>query len=197
MVGHQVWNLVKSSSCTKGMCVWPRKQPHMPGVWMGPSLIAPLESEYTMKSMGHCLTGLLGLALFAGLCWAPGHIQVQLSLWAGPSRCLKNRKRAPETLGSVLTGEPPALRKLGKRGSPRRLHNACSWARASESAASGDDWEAQRLGICLWLRVWSRGPGSSPTSVSLQGVCFSLCLCLCYSLSNKPLKNILKKETSN
>ena len=46
---------------------------------------------------------------------------------------------------------------------------------------SRDPWVAQRLGVCLWLRVCAWVWGSSPTSDSLQGVCFSLCLCLCLS----------------
>ena len=44
-----------------------------------------------------------------------------------------------------------------------------------------DAWVAQRLSICLWLRVWFSSPGSSPTLGSLQGTCFSLCLGLCLS----------------
>ena len=43
-------------------------------------------------------------------------------------------------------------------------------------------WVAQRLGVCLWLRAWSRDPGLSPTSGSLHGTCFCLCLCLSLSL---------------
>ena len=38
------------------------------------------------------------------------------------------------------------------------------------------------LNVCLGLKVWSWGPGSSPMSGSLHGACFSLRLYLCLSL---------------
>ena len=39
-------------------------------------------------------------------------------------------------------------------------------------------WVAQWLSICLWLKSRSWGPGTSSTSGSLRGACFSLCLSL-------------------
>ena len=42
---------------------------------------------------------------------------------------------------------------------------------------------AQRLSACLQPRVWSWSLGSSPTSGSRWGACFSLCLIFCLSLS--------------
>ena len=59
-------------------------------------------------------------------------------------------------------------------------------------------WVAQWLSICLWLRVWTWDPGSSPISSSLHGACFSLSLCLCLSLAvslmNKEIKVLKKKK---
>ena len=52
---------------------------------------------------------------------------------------------------------------------------------------------AQRLSTCPWLRVWSLVLGSSPTSGSLHGASFSLCLCLCHCLSWIKKWNLLKK----
>ena len=43
-------------------------------------------------------------------------------------------------------------------------------------------WVAQWLSIYLWLQLWPRILGLSPTSGSLHGACFFLCLCLCLSL---------------
>ena len=45
-----------------------------------------------------------------------------------------------------------------------------------------DAWVAQQLSVCLGLRARSSGLGWSPKSGSLQGACFSFCLCLCFSL---------------
>ena len=42
---------------------------------------------------------------------------------------------------------------------------------------------AQRFGAACSLGCDPGGPGSSPTSGSLRGACFSLSLCLCLSLS--------------
>ena len=47
-----------------------------------------------------------------------------------------------------------------------------------EDSTSQDAWVAQQLSVCLWLRVGSQHPGSSPTSGYLQGACFSLGLCV-------------------
>ena len=38
------------------------------------------------------------------------------------------------------------------------------------------------LSGCLRLRAWPKSPGMSPTSGSLHGAWFSLCLCLCLSV---------------
>ena len=55
---------------------------------------------------------------------------------------------------------------------------------------------AQWLSSCLWLRSWSRVLELSPTSGSLQGACFSLCLCYCFFLcvSHEKINKILKKK---
>ena len=49
----------------------------------------------------------------------------------------------------------------------------------SETYSDWDAWVAQPLSFCLWLRAWSRDPGSTPTLGFLLGAYFSLCLCLC------------------
>ena len=51
---------------------------------------------------------------------------------------------------------------------------------------SRDAWVAQRLGICLWLRAWSWGPGSSPhwapcRKPAFPSACVSASLCMCLS----------------
>ena len=69
--------------------------------------------------------------------------------------------------GALLLCEP--LRKMGK---PSHLNYD-----------GRDAWVAQQLSICLWLRVWSGDPRSSPTSGSLHAAHFFLCLGLCLSIS--------------
>ena len=59
-----------------------------------------------------------------------------------------------------------------------------------------DTWVAQRLSVCLRLRAWPWGPGSSPTSDSWGGpaspsACVSASLCVCLSWINK---SFLKKR---
>ena len=61
--------------------------------------------------------------------------------------------------------------------------NICSYINTHRGFSLRDAWVTQRLSICLQLRPWSWGLGSSPKSGSLPGAYFSLCLCLCLSLS--------------
>uniref|UniRef100_A0A8C0YXG8 Reverse transcriptase domain-containing protein n=1 Tax=Canis lupus familiaris TaxID=9615 RepID=A0A8C0YXG8_CANLF len=47
-----------------------------------------------------------------------------------------------------------------------------------------DPWVAQRFGACLWPRAQSWRPGiESHVRLPVHGACFSLCLCVCPSLS--------------
>ena len=53
------------------------------------------------------------------------------------------------------------------------------WLSFHERERKWDAWVAQQL---IMLRAWFQNLGWSPTSGSLHGVYFSLCLCLCLSL---------------
>ena len=82
--------------------------------------------------------------------------------------------------------------------------NAISPSVASNTMLNVEsDWDtsvAQWLSVCSWLGSWSWGPGVlrlSPTWGSLQGACFSLCLCLCLSFYHSWINKILKKKTLN
>ena len=55
---------------------------------------------------------------------------------------------------------------------------------SAQNLTSQDPWVAQRFGACLWPRARSWRPGiESHVGLPVHGACFSLCLCLCFSLS--------------
>ena len=57
-----------------------------------------------------------------------------------------------------------------------------------------DAWVAQQLGVCLWLRAWSRDSGIESLMGSLWGDCSSLCLCLCLSLCLLWIKKMVQEN---
>ena len=80
------------------------------------------------------------------------------------------------------------------------IQSTCSpdLVRSAKNHSWRDTWVAQWLSICLWLRLWSRGPGIEshirlPTGSLLVPLPMSLPLSLCLSWINK--QNLKKKMT--